>query len=97
MLILNLAVNLHSQENEKYINVKMSKEGADAKRDPVYDGYFCRFIVVLSSLILIRKFLPRHLTKNLANKWTPVDMYVGGKEHSVMHLLYEDFFHKIFA
>lgn len=46
------------------------------------------------------RFIDPHNDQEFANKelldhWLPVDLYVGGAEHAVLHLLYARFWHKV--
>ncbi|MFM9279824.1 leucine--tRNA ligase [Paenibacillus jiagnxiensis] len=46
------------------------------------------------------RFIDPHNDKELVSKdkqrkWLPVDLYIGGAEHAVLHLLYARFWHKV--
>ncbi|XBC43200.1 MAG: leucine--tRNA ligase [Buchnera aphidicola (Meitanaphis flavogallis)] len=41
------------------------------------------------------KFNQGMINKDAANYWLPIDLYIGGIEHSIMHLIYFRFFHKL--
>lgn len=53
-----------------------------------------------SSWYFLRYIDPKNteepFSKDLVNKWMPVDQYIGGVEHAIMHLLYARFFVKAF-
>jgi len=53
---------------------------------------------VCSSWYYLRYSDPKNsnmpFSKELVNKWLPVDQYVGGIEHAILHLLYSRFFTK---
>lgn len=78
---------------ESFMNVTCPKCGAKAKRDPdTLDTFVC------SSWYYLR-YPDSHNTKEpfnkeIINKMLPVDKYVGGPEHAVMHLLYARFITK---
>lgn len=53
---------------------------------------------VESSWYLHRYTTPHHaqgpIESSIARQWMPVDLYIGGDEHAVMHLMYARFWHK---
>ena len=68
--------------------------GASALREtntmPQWAGscwYYLRFIDPTNQRQLVDPALERY--------WMPVDLYIGGSEHAVLHLLYARFWHKV--
>ena len=47
-----------------------------------------------SSVTSIRATTTRRLIRSVAKQWTPVDQYIGGDSHAVMHLIYTRFWTK---
>lgn len=76
-----------------WVNCKCPKCGGDAKREtntmPQWAGsswYFLRYVDKNNKDVLV--------DRKIADKYLPVDMYIGGVEHAVLHLLYSRFWTK---
>ena len=78
---------------ESFVNYKCPKCGRDARREtntmPQWAGsswYFLRYVDVHNDRELV--------SREKADRYLPVDMYIGGVEHAVLHLLYSRFWTK---
>ena len=78
---------------EEWVNTTCPCCGAPAKREtntmPQWAGsswYFLRYVDAKNTEALV--------SKEAAEKYLPVDMYIGGVEHAVLHLLYSRFYTK---
>jgi leucyl-tRNA synthetase len=79
--------------NKEFVETKCPKCKGKAKRDTDTMGGF-----VDSSWYFLRycdnKNKDKPFDKKKVNYWMPVDQYIGGAEHAVMHLIYARFFVK---
>jgi leucyl-tRNA synthetase len=79
--------------NKEFVNPKCPKCGAKARRETDTMGGF-----VDSSWYFLRYCDNKNQKKAFDEKkldyWMPVDQYIGGAEHAVMHLMYARFFIK---
>ncbi len=80
--------------SEGFVHCKCPKCGADATRETdTMDTFLCSSWYYLRYTDAHNDKLP--FAKDLNNYWGPVDQYIGGIEHAILHLLYSRFFVKV--
>ena len=80
--------------SEEFVHCKCPKCGADATRETdTMDTFLCSSWYYLRYTDAHNDKMP--FDKALNNYWGPVDQYIGGIEHAILHLLYSRFFVKV--
>lgn len=80
--------------SEEFVHCKCPKCGADATRETdTMDTFLCSSWYYLRYTDAHNDKMP--FDKKLNNYWGPVDQYIGGIEHAILHLLYSRFFVKV--
>ncbi|HKU00725.1 MAG TPA: leucine--tRNA ligase, partial [Paraburkholderia sp.] len=79
-------------KSEAFLNCKCPKCGADAKRETDTMDTF-----VDSSWYFYRYAAPdaKNMVDERTDYWMPMDQYIGGIEHAILHLLYSRFWAKV--
>lgn len=76
-----------------FVNAPCPKCGKMGRREiDTMDTFVCSSWYYLR--FLTPKLNDQAFDSSVSNRWLPVDQYVGGAEHAVMHLLYARFFTK---
>ena len=81
-------------QSESFVNCTCPKCGKAARRETdTMDTFIC------SSWYYLRYTDPHNdkmpFAKDKVNYWAPIDQYIGGIEHAILHLLYSRFFTKV--
>ena len=80
--------------SDEFVHCKCPKCGADATRETdTMDTFLCSSWYYLRYTDAHNDKMP--FDKELNNYWGPVDQYIGGIEHAILHLLYSRFFVKV--
>ena len=80
--------------NKDFMNTTCPKCGGEAERETdTMDGFACSSWYFLRFADANNSKEP--FAKELSDYWLPVDDYIGGAEHAVMHLLYARFWTKV--
>lgn len=80
--------------SEEFVHCKCPKCGVDATRETdTMDTFLCSSWYYLRYTDAHNDKMP--FDKELNNYWGPVDQYIGGIEHAILHLLYSRFFVKV--
>ena len=91
---IDLAAGETLATHESFINTACPKCGAPAKRETdTMDTFTCSSWYYMRYTDPHNSELPFDPAK--ANYWMPVDQYIGGIEHAILHLLYSRFFTKV--